>query len=523
MKRNYFRKRLILYISLLSLIQLLFAHRILAQTPGGGGPGAPVFTPYQTGELLSYNVSFSTFQSAAHVELFVAERTTLNNLEAIELRAHVETIDVVSAALYAINVDHTSFVDSANGLPLRTQQVIRNSGRTSEAGLDFAQPAGASAFAPSENRGRFPGTYDFLSALYRLRSLPLAQGASYRFTVRGAGEQYDAELQIKDTELLKTNVGSFNALVGQVRVRDNKAADNFHIRIYFSNDERRIPLLITARHPAGEIRAEIASATVVNQNGPTVPSAIPPTPNTPPRPFQRAIEATSLTKEAPAPDLPFKAGEQLNFTFFLAGMPRPVGTLALQVRARAKYFNRDGMLFTAAISTTNDGQRLFPINNQINSYVDATSLLPFRTELRLHENRRRNNWVVNVDQNRGAATFDDQTRLEMPIGTHDLISVLYALRSFDLTPPKRNAVSILINKRPRTLYVSSLQRETVQMGAQKIPAIQLALMTNETNGDRLQLRLWVSADRRKLPLRLVANTPLGPIRADLAIIPVQAQ
>jgi hypothetical protein len=175
------------------------------------------------------------------------------------------------------------------------------------------------------------------------------------------------------------------------------------------------------------------------------------------------------------------------------------------------------------MATTGAGQRLFPVNDQINSYVDAATLLPFRTELRLQENRRRNSWVVTADQDRGVALFDDQTRLEIPVGTHDLISVLYALRSFDLTPPKRNAVSILINKRPRTLFISSLQRETIQIGSQRIAATQLSLVTDDAKGDRFQIRLWVSADRRRLPLRLTANTPLGSVRADLAIIPLQSQ
>ena len=59
------------------------------------------------------------------------------------------------------------------------------------------------------------------------------------------------------------------------------------------------------------------------------------------------------------------------------------------MRARAKYFDREGLLLTTAIQTTGAGLRLFPVNDQINSYVDPRSLVPFRTELSLQEGQRR--------------------------------------------------------------------------------------------------------------------------------------
>ena len=180
-------------------------------------------------------------------------------------------------------------------------------------------------------------------------------------------------------------------------------------------------------------------------------------------------------------------------------------------------------MLAAVLETTGAGQRLFPVNDQITSYVDATTLLPFRTELKLQEGRRRTNWAVSTKQELGTATFDDGTRLELPVGTHDLISVFYALRSFDLTPQKRSAVSLLINKRPRLLIVTALQQQTIEVGGQRIPAVQLSLLTDDAQGDRFALRLWVTTDSRRLPVRLTATTPLGPLRADLAILPVNLQ
>lgn len=492
--------------------------------------------PYAVGERLTYTVAFSNFQAAAHVEMQVAERGPLYGREGIELRARVETIGVVSAALYALNNSYASFIDPSTGVPYRARQSIRQAGRIQDVTQDYNTPLGTSALPPGRDVPVAAGSYDFLSALYRIRALPLAQGAVYALVVRNGETNYDAEVRVTGREMLKTNIGSSNVIVTQVRVRGNKEADDYRLHLYFTDDERHIPVLITARHPAGEVRVELASAEV-QPGAPGAVASLPPSPaqpdiTLPPTQPPGTTPGTTPpgTRPGPGPpviappaELPFKPGEQLNFNFFLGAATQPVGTGSFLVRPRAKYFNREGLQLTASLQTTGPGQTLFPVNDQISSFVDPTTVLPFRTELSLSEGKRRARFVVSADQGSGSALFEDGTRVEMPVGTHDLLSVFYALRSFDLTPGKRNAVSLLVNKRPRLLFVTALRASTLQLGGQQIPAVELALQTSDPNGDRLALRLWVSTDRRRLPLRLTAVTPLGPVRADLAIIPTALQ
>ena len=176
-------------------------------------------------------------------------------------------------------------------------------------------------------------------------------------------------------------------------------------------------------------------------------------------------------------------------------------------------------MFTASAQTTGEGARVFFVNDKIVSYVDPETLLPFRTELNMAEGKWRSNRAYNLDQDRGAVTVDQRGRIEIPVGTHDIVSLMYALRTFDLSPLKRNAISILAISQPRTLFITSQRRETIEIGGQKISALLLTLTTDDTQADRLQLRIWVGDDSRHLPLRIAAVTPLGALRADLAILP----
>lgn len=506
--------RLKLVAACLLLLMGAWTNQVHAQTTSNQ-PFSP--GPYRIGERLTYNVSFSSFNTAAHVELLVTARGPFFGREGVQLKGHVETLGTVYAALLALNHDYISYVDPATGLPFHGQQIMRTATRSSEMSVDFNQPAGSPA-VPTRQTAMIAGTYEILSAIYRIRALPLSQGGTYQLAVRHENENYNVEVRVRGRQVVKTNVGSFDTVVTQLKVRNSSKIDD--LRAYFSDDQRHVPILITGKHSSGEIRAELAGSEIIatppippvatSRPGPVVPANPTATPVT-------SVNDNLLT------DLPFQVGEQLNYQVYLPNIPAPAGRATFQVRARSKYFNRDGLWLSVGAQTTNALQHLFVANDLINSYVDPKTLLPFRSEMTLTEGRSRSNVKLTIVQDYGTATTDDGVRIEIPVGTHDYLSFFYALRTFNLAPPRRSGISLLVNNKPKTLFIEALKRESIQLGSQTIPAIQVALTTDDTPADKYQLRLWISDDRRRLPLRITAATQLGLLRADLAIIPVTTQ
>lgn len=572
--------------------------------------------PYRVGERLTYNVAFAAFPSAAHVELWIAGHGVYFNQQGTQLRAHAETTGIVNAALFSFNGDYIAYVKPETGEPYRTQQFRREAGRTDDISREFNKAAGTEAIPSRLRTGGLPGTFDIPSALYRARALPLQNGARYSITLNINDVLYLTDLKVVGREIVKTNVGSFSTIVTQLRFPKNSDINSYGIQIYFSDDDRHVPVLLTAKHPAGEIRAELAGSELPGETpapvdvmspevaasqpqvqpapnpGNDVPSGIPgipnvsaspnretpgvppgnttiPTPTTPveksipnnaspgkaaPNPISpgkttpnpitpgnttprsivtpgrpnSGIGAPGLTAPATTPTtlpagLPFAAGEQLNFNIYLENGSQSVGLASFQVRARSKYFGRDGLMLTGKAQTTGTAQSILPADDLITTYVDPNTLLPFRSEMSLQESRRHLNQTVLFDQDRGNATAEGGARMEVPVGTYDLLSAFYALRSFNLKSPKPNAVSLLINNRARTLFITFLKRETIELGGQQIPAIQLSLTTDDPEPDSNGLRLWVSEDQRRLPLRITAITPSGKVRGDLAILPIVRQ
>jgi hypothetical protein len=491
-------------ISIISILLLALIFPVFAQNGGSSVPFSQA--PYRIGERLTYNISYSNFASAAHVQVQVMGRGTYFGRDAFKIHAHVETAGVVNVALFAINKDYTTYVVPESGLPFRTEEVTRDAVRSVDSVQDFAQPAGTDAIPPKQKV--FPGTYDFISAFYRCRALPLEVGATYNLTVRGESTDYQLEVKVVGKETVKTNVGSYSSIVTQIRI-DKSPVKN--LKVYFTDDERHVPVMATGRVASGDLNVELAASEMVKpppgaKEAPTPVVTPAPTPGPTPTP-------------TPPTEWPFGLGEELNYQLFLTGTNSPVGTATFKVAGRSKYNDRDGLLLTVNAQTTGTIAKLFVANDKMESYVNPKDLLPFKTVFNLVEGSRRFNQTLTINQEAGTATPDRGQRIDIPVGSHDYLSFFYAVRTFNIFPGKRNAISILVEGKPKTLFVSSLKREVIQLGQQKIPAIALSITTDDQQSDKYQFRLWLSDDNRRLPLRITCATQLGALRADLAIVP----
>jgi hypothetical protein len=452
------------------------------------------FNTYKVGERLTYNVSFAHFNTAAHIELLVVERGIFFNREGIKLRAHIETLGEVRATLLSLNNEYISYIDPTTGLPFQTEQLIHKGLESLGSTFVYNQPAASSG---KNNFSDIPGTHDLISALYKLRNLPLARGNIYRMNIQMDKVQYKVELKVGDTEKITVNSGNYISFPVQVKILNNDRANNYNIRINLEANQPHIPLLITANHINGKLQTELAS---VSEHTGIMPM---------PKHTNSTNEATS----SPTP-LPFSTGEQLNYKIY-SGMPsKQTGTLTLQVKKQATYFGQEGLLFTSNVHIAGQSIDILGFNAQINSYVNPLTILPFRTE-------SVPDLSLTIDQQKGKAITDKNQVIHLPNNTHDPLSIIYALRYVDLKPPKRKLVSILIRDKVHKIFITSVDKDFLELGGQKIPAIKLNISTEET--PEAIAVLWIGTDYRKLPLRILINNPQNPFRADLAIMPALEQ
>jgi hypothetical protein len=107
-----------------------------------------------------------------------------------------------------------------------------------------------------------PETHDIVSAIYRLRMLPLTAGASYEFTVSDSGLVYKVPVKITGREIQKTVLGRVQCLriepdiFGPGRLIEREGS----MIIWMTDDNRLVPVRAQVNSPFGRIEIKLKSA-----------------------------------------------------------------------------------------------------------------------------------------------------------------------------------------------------------------------------------------------------------------------
>jgi hypothetical protein len=123
--------------------------------------------------------------------------------------------------------------------------------------------------ATVRERGRFDksyeievpeGTVDFLALVFRLRTLPLADGASHAFQVLSGRKVSQVVAVVVKRESVRTDAGRFAAV--KVRVPtgfDGKFSEKNPTYVWFSDDPRHVVVKISTDFAVGRAEAELTS------------------------------------------------------------------------------------------------------------------------------------------------------------------------------------------------------------------------------------------------------------------------
>ena len=107
---------------------------------------------------------------------------------------------------------------------------------------------------------------------------------------------------------------------------------------------------------------------------------------------------------------------------------------------------------------------------------------------------------------------------EIPVGTHSILSLAYAIRSFNLKPSKDlnnpvndTRVAVFVGDQAFVFTLRPANAEFISLKGEKISAQLISITTGNPQIDELKLQLWLSNDAKRLPLRL----SIGAYQADL--------
>ena len=456
-------------------------------------------TPFRIGERLTYHISFEKFNNVAFAEIYTVSRGKLGDKNAVELRSKIKTTELVSAAFYLLDETRTTFASAENGLPLYTRKV-------SNAGILPKETIGNFLVAPTAN-------YDLLTLIYGARTF----GGIGTFSLQEDDKTYSVSLQNTVGETVKAVAGEFDTTVSTVNSQYFTELGITNLRVNFSVDAARIPVLIRFKTAKGEFRAEIASIQIVEQISNVEPTPTPvstPQPQLTPKPIQ--TPTPFIENEPLLPDLPFVLGETLEYQVSTQG--RNIGKVMLQAKERKQFVGEDSLVLTATVTSADVGNPIFKLNDNIKAYVNPDSLAPQFIEFKFSEIFSAYNQITQFDQKTGVAINSDAKRIEIPVGTHSILSLAYAIRSFNLKPSKDlnnpvndTRVAVFVGDQAFVFTLRPANAEIINLKGEKISALLISITTGNPQIDQLNLKLWLGVDAKRLPLRLA----IGDYQADL--------
>ncbi len=216
---------------------------------------------------------------------------------------------------------------------------------------------------------------------------------------------------------------------------------------------------------------------------------------------------------------PFQIGERLTYQVSWLNV-----TAAIAVMEVARI---EGMRDQAVAKLVGTAQstpiitKFFPVDNRVESELDLDALVPEHMTFRRREGKKKEDIEYKFHQKEGMVTAvrgGTTESLPIPAGTQDIISCLYYTRT--VLPPTPGAslkMNVYHDKKNRPVEVRVEGIETIEGSWGKAETVRVlvimpfhGLFMNQGN-----IRVWVTTDEHRTPLRMKAKVVLGSIVADL--------
>jgi len=482
---NAFRDQLLMVRPVaLVIVSFFFAGYTAAQTQVDNNTGSSRF---RIGEKLTYNVSFGNLLNSVYFETDVLSRGKLSGQDVIELRSTLKTLGVVSAAFLQVDETRTVYVSPDTGLPIYISKVVNSGVEPKETITNYLKEPTSS--------------FDLLSLIYKARD---AKGSG-TFPLNENGQHYTVTFQAMAAEKVKTEAGEFDTVVSLVQSEYLTANGIKELKINFIDDDYRVPAVIRFKTAKGVTQASIAAIQTPKPTPVATPVLVVQTPTPVVGIPPKRTPTPYIDNQPISPELGFAVGETLDYAVSDNG--KLVAVISLSAKERRMFQKEDSLLLSATVKSVVPGSRLFAVGDSINVQVDPETLAPKWMQARFSGDLRWLTRTANFDKKTGNISLEKGDPVDAPIGTHTILSMVYAMRSFNLRPSKDpknpvndTRVAVFWESKPYIFVLRPSEPEEVTIGTEKIPAQLISIITHNETLDKHPIKIWISANDR-VPVR----------------------
>ncbi len=161
--------------------------------------------------------------------------------------------------------------------------------------------------------------------------------------------------------------------------------------------------------------------------------------------------------------------------------------------------------------------RFYPVDDEVRSLVDATTLLPLRFEKRLSEGSYRARESIVFDRAANQARYANGDTISIPPDARDVLSAFYEVRRMRVVPGDTLHFVNHAGRKTMQIEVRVLKREMVEtrVGRFRCLKTQPVIVSGGLFKNQGQLWVWFTDDARMIPARMESKLTFGSIVAEL--------
>ena len=219
---------------------------------------------------------------------------------------------------------------------------------------------------------------------------------------------------------------------------------------------------------------------------------------------------------------PFKPGEKLTFNLTWGSIG--AGKAVLQVRPLADLEGSAAYHFEMTARSTKTIDRIFKIRDRLESYADLEMTHSLLYKQKIREGGYRKDRVITFDWEKQELEYISNNGkpryLPIMAGTFDPLAAFYYLRLQPLPSVKVVERPITDGKMNVIGRVKILRKENIEVRGRTYSTVVLEPFLDDvelfSSNENSHVRVWLTADHRRLPVLIESRVAFGYFRAELS-------
>lgn len=234
------------------------------------------------------------------------------------------------------------------------------------------------------------------------------------------------------------------------------------------------------------------------------------------------IAGTAWSADAPSLSRAFVPGERL--TFILKWTVIPAGEAVLEVLPQEHMAGIDAHHFVLTARSNAFVDAFYMVRDRIDAWADSAMHQSLLYRKKQHEGRTRRDITVSFDWEDMTVQYTNADEVREPIsisaGTFDPLSIFFWSRSANLVVGGRIQRPVTDGKKHVMGVADVVRRETVTVSAGTFDTFLIEPDLTHVGGvfeksPDAKIQLWVSADYRRLPVKLKSKVIVGSFSGEL--------